>query len=59
METNIAPSKQDTKSNVYEILFFNKSGMCLYHHDLSKSKREGELTGLIDCDLTSKEIKEK
>ena len=40
-------------------MIFNKSGLCLYHHDISKSKRQGTLAGLIDIDNTDKKNDEK
>ena len=43
-------------SNVHELIIFNRSGLCLYHHDLNKSKLEGDLAGLLDCERPSKEI---
>ena len=35
-------------------MIFNKTGLCLYHHDLSKSKREGDLKGLVNIENTEK-----
>ena len=40
-------------------MIFNKVGLCLYHHDISKSKQNGELKGLIDIDQPEKKILEK
>ena len=40
-------------------MIFNKTGLCLYHHDLSKSKREGDLKGLINIENTEKKLIEK
>ena len=37
-------------SNVHELIIFNRSGTCLYHHDLNKSHKDGDLTGLINID---------
>ena len=46
-------------SNVYELIIFNRTGLCLYHHDLYKSKTNGDLAGLIDCDKPPKDIIDK
>ena len=46
-------------SDVYDLMIFNKTGLCLYHHDIAKSKREGTLRGLIDIDKTDKKHDEK
>ena len=43
-------------SNVHELIIFNRTGLCMYHHDLHKSKIKGDLAGLIDCDKPSKEM---
>ena len=40
-------------------MIFNKTGLCLYHHDIAKSKREGTLRGLIDIDRTDKKHDEQ
>ena len=40
-------------------MIFNKTGLCLYHHDIAKSKREGTLKGLIDIDNIEKKYDEK
>ena len=40
-------------------MIFNKTGLCLYHHDLSKSKREGDLKGLVNIENTEKKLVEK
>ena len=44
---------------VHELIIFNKTGLCLYHHDLRQSKTEGLLTGVIDLDNPSKKVTEK
>ena len=46
-------------SGVYELMIFNKTGSCLYHHDLWKSKQEGDLKGLVDPVNTPNKISEK
>ena len=43
-------------SDIHELLIFNRGGICLYHHDLNKSKETGNLTGLIDADNPNNEI---
>ena len=35
-------------------MIFNKVGLCMYHHDLAKSKREGTLHGLVDIEQPEK-----
>ena len=47
------------QSDVYDLMIFNKTGLCLYHHDIAKSKREGTLKGLIDIDNIEKKHDEK
>ena len=47
------------QSDVYDLMIFNKTGLCLYHHDLSKSKREGDLKGLVNIENTEKKLIEK
>ena len=44
---------------VHELIIFNKTGQCLYHHDLYKSRVEGDLKGLINLDAPEKKIVEK
>ena len=46
-------------SGVYELIIFNKTGACLYHHDLMKSKLQGNLKGLYHPDNTPQKVKEK
>ena len=47
------------QSDVYDLMIFNKTGACLYHHDIAKSKRDGTLRGLIDIDNVEKKHDEK
>ena len=44
---------------VHELIIFNKGGQCLYHHDFFKSRKEGDLKGLINLDKLDKKIVEK
>ena len=40
-------------------MIFNKTGGCLYHHDLLASKQRGDLQGLINLDTADKRITER
>ena len=46
-------------SNIHELMIFNKSGLCLYHHDMFKSKKLGNFAGLISPDNQDKKVVEK
>ena len=40
-------------------MIFNKTGLCLYHHDLLASKQLGDLKGLINLESADKKVTER